>query len=51
VLWDASTSTDADGTIVQYDWDMDNDSVSRSSTAQQQFVTLSNDASLPSACG
>ena len=25
VSWDASTSTDSDGTIVQYDWDMDND--------------------------
>jgi len=27
VSWDASGSTDSDGTIVQYDWDMDNDSV------------------------
>jgi len=27
VTWDASGSTDSDGTIVQYDWDMDNDSV------------------------
>jgi len=25
VLWDASGSTDSDGTIEQYDWDMDND--------------------------
>jgi PKD repeat protein len=25
--WDASASTDSDGTIVQYDWDMDNDGV------------------------
>jgi len=25
VVWDASGSTDSDGTIVQYDWDMDND--------------------------
>ncbi len=25
VVWDASGSTDPDGTIVQYDWDMDND--------------------------
>ena len=25
VTWDASGSTDSDGTIVQYDWDMDND--------------------------
>ena len=25
VSWDASGSTDSDGTIVQYDWDMDND--------------------------
>ena len=25
VIYDASASTDSDGTIVQYDWDMDND--------------------------
>ena len=25
ILWDASASTDADGTIVQYEWDVDND--------------------------
>ncbi len=25
ITWDASGSTDSDGTIVQYDWDMDND--------------------------
>jgi len=27
VLWDASSSTDPDGTIEQFDWDMDNDGI------------------------
>lgn len=44
VMWDASGSTDSDGTIVRYDWDLDNDSTFETteggSMVEREYVEL-----------